>query len=73
MNRSVRVGDDRERDVVAAIKTTGCRLQIERGNLRALVIEIKRPRGMERVGHMLAGEHGSSAAMAEMQQRFDRA
>ena len=35
VRRGVRVGDDRERDVVATIKAAGRRLQIERGKLRA--------------------------------------
>ena len=61
---AVRVCSDRERDTVAAIKTAGRRLQIERGKVRACLVEIEGARRMERVGDALAREHRAPAAVS---------
>ena len=67
MRGGLRTRDNRQRDTVATIETAGSGLQIERRELGTLAVEIERPRGVERVGQMLAGEHGSAAAPIEMQ------
>ena len=61
VRRGVRPGDDRERNVVAAIKAAGCRLQIERGDLRA-----------RRDRDRTAAWHGKGRARAGGRARFVR-
>ncbi len=64
------IGNNRQRHAIAAVKAAGRRLQIKRRDLRTGLVEIEGPRGVERVGQALPGEHGPPAATAKMQRSF---
>ena len=61
VRRSVGVGDDRQREPIAAIEAAGCRLQIERRDLRTRAVEIK-----------WSAWHGKDRAHAAGRARFVR-
>jgi hypothetical protein len=73
VHRRVRLGNDRQRNIIAAIKAARGRLQIKRRNIAPCLVEIERPRGVERVRDALPRQDRAPAAVAEAQRCFDRA
>ena len=74
VRRGVRIGDNRQRHPIAAVKAAGRRiLQIKRRDLRMGLSLHRRSASRGRVGQALPGEHCPPTATAKMQRSFHRA